>query len=214
MGLIRLRPIKWGLSMTCGPSYLGVTMPVAGVPVSDRAQQLAQIEKLLNSHALHGSESLCKLLRFLTNCAFEHPGISPKEYQIATEVFGRPKDFDPHLDSMVRVQVGRLRSKLAEYFASEGAEDPILVEMPKGNYALSFHVRAHERKSEYAGGFSCFLERVSHRPARALGHLQQCGFRWTAGCRDALLRLRPGLTSTSPRLLHGSRRSARRARSG
>src|SRR6266849_3960609 len=141
MGLIRLRPIKWGLSMTCGPSYLGVTMPVAGVPVSDRAQQLAQIEKLLNSHALHGSESLCKLLRFLTNCAFEHPGISPKEYQIATEVFGRPKDFDPHLDSMVRVQVGRLRSKLAEYFASEGAEDPILVEMPRGNYALTFHDR-------------------------------------------------------------------------
>src|SRR6266849_2653247 len=150
MGLIRLRPIKWGLSMTCGPSYLGVTMPVAGVPVSDRAQQLAQIEKLLNSHALHGSESLCKLLRFLTNCAFEHPGISPKEYQIATEVFGRPKDFDPHLDSMVRVQVGRLRSKLAEYFASEGAEDPILVEMPKGNYALSFHVRSHEAPAETA----------------------------------------------------------------
>jgi hypothetical protein len=69
----------------------------------------------------------------------EHPGTSPKEYQIATEVFGRQEDFDPHVDSMVRVQAGRLRTKLAEYYSSEGAEDPILVEIPKGTYALTFH---------------------------------------------------------------------------
>ena len=83
----------------------------------------AQVGRLLVSHALHGSESLCKLLRYLAHYALEHPGTSPKEYQIATEVFGRPGDFDPHQDSMVRVQVARLRSKLAEYYASEGAHD-------------------------------------------------------------------------------------------
>ncbi len=109
--------------------------------MADNAQQLAQIEKLLSSHNLHGSESLCKLLRYLAHQFLDHPGTSPKEYQIATEVFGRPKDFDPHLDSMVRVQAGRLRSKLAEYYASEGAEDQILVEMPRGTYALTFHNR-------------------------------------------------------------------------
>src|SRR5216684_4753295 len=122
----------------------------AVVPVTERAQNLAQIEKLLSSHCLHGSESLCKLLRYLANQSLDHPGTSPKEYQIATEVFGRPKDFDPHLDSMVRVQAGRLRSKLAEYYASEGAEDPILVEMPKGNYALGFHVRPPEPSRNHA----------------------------------------------------------------
>src|SRR2546430_15834439 len=42
---------------------------------------------------------------------------------------------------MVRVQAGRLRAKLAEYYGSEGAEDSILVEMPKGNYVLTFHQR-------------------------------------------------------------------------
>src|SRR5256885_13091712 len=73
-----------------------------------------QIDKLLSSHALHGSESLCKLLRYLADHPLEHPGASPKEYQIATEVFGRPSNFDPHLDSTVRVQAGRLRGKLAE----------------------------------------------------------------------------------------------------
>jgi len=71
----------------------------------------------------------------------ERSGTSPKEYQIATEVFGRPKDFDPHLDSTVRVQAGRLRAKLAEYYASEGAEDQILIDIPRGTYALAFHDR-------------------------------------------------------------------------
>jgi hypothetical protein len=42
---------------------------------------------------------------------------------------------------MVRVQAGRLRAKLAEYYGTEGAEDPILVEVPKGNYVLTFHPR-------------------------------------------------------------------------
>src|SRR5712671_4530574 len=112
-------------------------------PVTERAQNLTQIDKLLGSHTLHGSESLCKLLRYLANHSLEHPGLSPKEYQIATEVFGRQKDFDPHLDSMVRVQAGRLRAKLAEYYASEGADDQIMVEFPKGTYALTFHPRPH-----------------------------------------------------------------------
>ena len=107
----------------------------------DKAHSRGQVEKLLSSHALHGSESLCKLLRYLADHALEHPGASPKEYQIATEVFGRPNDFDPHLDSTVRVQAGRLRAKLAEYYASEGADDAILVDFPRGTYALAFHDR-------------------------------------------------------------------------
>jgi len=113
------------------------------VPVTEKALHLAQIEKLLGSHSLHGSESLCKLLRYLAHHSLEHPGTSPKEYQIATEVFGRQEDFDPHVDSMVRVQAGRLRTKLGEYYSTEGADDPILVEIPKGTYALTFHARPH-----------------------------------------------------------------------
>jgi len=118
--------------------------------MTERAQNLAQIEKLLSSHALHGSESLCKLLRYLANHSSDHPGTSPKEYQIATEVFARQQDFDPHVDSMVRVQAGRLRTKLAEYYNSEGVDDPILVEMPKGNYALTFHPRPHAAGRNHA----------------------------------------------------------------
>jgi len=110
--------------------------------LTDRDQYLAQIDKLVNSHALHGSESLCKLLRYLAKHALDHPGSPIKEYQIATEVFGRSTDFDPQLDSMVRVQAGRLRVKLAEYYNSDGEADPMMVELPRGTYVLSLHHRS------------------------------------------------------------------------
>ena len=109
----------------------------------DRTQVQAEIEKLANSPVLHGSESLCKLLRYLAKHALDHAGASLKEYQIATEVFGRQDDFDPQVDSMVRVQAGRLRAKLAEYYNNEASlEDPVWVELPKGTYVLAFHPRA------------------------------------------------------------------------
>jgi hypothetical protein len=116
-------------------------MSVTRVQLTEREQCLRQIEKLVNSQVLHGSESLCKLLRYLGEHAIDHPGSSLKEYQIATEVFGRPLDFDPQHDSVIRVQVGRLRLKLGEYYNTEGADDSLVVEIPKGSYAVSFHQR-------------------------------------------------------------------------
>ncbi len=107
-----------------------------------REQCFQQIERLTNSHILHGSESLCKLLRYLAEHSLDHPGVALKEYQIATEVLGRPAGFDPQSDSTVRVQAGRLRVKLGEYYAQEGIDDPIVVELPKGSYALTFHLRS------------------------------------------------------------------------
>ena len=104
-------------------------------------ERLAQIEKVASSIVLRGSESLCKLLRYLGHQALEHPGNPVREYQIATQVFGRPAEFDPRMDSTVRVQTGRLRAKLAEYYRVTGVSDPMLVEIPKGSYQLSFRIR-------------------------------------------------------------------------
>ena len=115
--------------------------------MTDREQYRQQIDRLTAAGVLHGSESLCKLLRYLAKHALEHPGAPVKEYQLATEVFGRPVDFDPQSDSAIRVQAGRLRAKLAEYYASDGAEDSIVVELPKGSYALTFR----ERTDVHAG---------------------------------------------------------------
>ncbi|MGO9403924.1 MAG: hypothetical protein ACLPVW_10700 [Terriglobales bacterium] len=83
-------------------------------------------------------------MQYLAKQAIEHPDAPLKEYQIATEVYGRHADFDPQSDSTIRVQAGRLRMKLAEYYASEGAGDPILVKIPKGSYHLIFETRLIE----------------------------------------------------------------------
>jgi hypothetical protein len=124
-------------------------MSVTPVWDPERSEISTEINKLVSSETLHGSESLCKLLRYLAQHALEHPGVSLKEYQIATEVFGRPSDFDPHLDSTIRVQAGRLRLKLADYYSSEGANDAIIVELPKGTYVPNFHSRSpHKTKSQ------------------------------------------------------------------
>jgi hypothetical protein len=116
-------------------------MKDTGTTSVEREALHAQIEKLNRSSVLHGSESLCKLLKYLGEHSLDSPGTSLKEYQIATEVFGRPADFDSRVDSTVRVQTGRLRSKLAEYYAGDGAPDRLVIEIPKGAYTLTYHMR-------------------------------------------------------------------------
>ena len=147
-------------------------MNVTRLQVPQREQYLAQVDRLLNSHVLHGSESLCKLLRYLAEHALDHPGTPLKEYQIATEVFGRPPNFDPQSDSTIRVQAGRLRLKIAEYYASEGADDSIQVEIPKGTYVVSFNRREPNAARQLA-----LLQSAQHRGAAAE---DKTGGRWKA----------------------------------
>jgi len=112
------------------------------MPAADSTPLFQEIERLTKSHSLRGSESLCKLLEYLARQSVERPDAPLKEYQIATEVYGRQANFDPQSDSTIRVHVGRLRMKLAEHYAGEGANDPILVRIPKGSYHLVFEMKA------------------------------------------------------------------------
>ncbi len=119
-------------------------MAVTRTFAAGHEQLFQQIDNIIKSHSLRGSDSLCKLLQYLAKQSLDHPDAPLKEYQIATEVYGRPPDFDPQSDSTIRVQAGRLRLKLAEYYAGEGAADPILVKIPKGSYHLIFEERPVE----------------------------------------------------------------------
>jgi hypothetical protein len=147
-------------------------MAVTG-PVSTGSQPLMlQIEKITASPILHGSDALCKLLRYLGAAAVGHSAIPIKEYQIATEVFRRSPEFDPKFDSTVRVQTGRLRAKLAEYYSTEGSDDEVVIEIPKGSYLLTFHVRK-------AG--EVVSDRVPHPPEPRILSTPASGWnRWTA----------------------------------
>jgi hypothetical protein len=114
-------------------------MPVTGSAFAAENPLQQQIEKIIASPHLNGSIALCRLLRFLATEAVINPGVAVKEYRIATELFHRPSEFDPKLDSTVRVQTARLRSKLAEYYSGDGAADDVVVEMPKGSYLVTYH---------------------------------------------------------------------------
>jgi hypothetical protein len=64
-----------------------------------------------------------------------------KEYIIGIDAFGKPPTYDPRKDSTVRIQAGKLRLKLREYYAVEGQADPVAVDLPKGHFKLTFERR-------------------------------------------------------------------------
>lgn len=99
-----------------------------------KEQKLEQLEKVLKSRTLQNSESLKAFLRFVVEKTIADRDALLKEYTIATEVFGRSSDYDPRIDSVVRVQAGRLRTKLQEYYTTEGKSDRIIIDLPKGHY--------------------------------------------------------------------------------
>ena len=110
-------------------------------PTPTPADVLQQAERILHSTEFAGAELLRNLLSFLVKRAVEKPGEAAKEYEVAREVLGRAEHFDPRLDSAVRVNTARLRSKLSAYYVSEGAADRVVIEIPKGAYQLSWHYR-------------------------------------------------------------------------
>ncbi len=99
-----------------------------------REQKIEQLERVLHSRTLQNSENLKAFLRFVVEKTLADEDAQLKEYTIAIEVFGRRSDYDPRIDSVVRVQAGRLRTKLHEYYNAEGKNDPIIIDLPKGHY--------------------------------------------------------------------------------
>jgi hypothetical protein len=112
----------------------------------DRVRVQQEIARLKTASGIASAESLCRLLQYLVDHALDRPDQPIKEHEIATAVFGRPSDFDPRLDAIVRVQTGRLRTRLAEYYAGPGADDPLIIDIPKGSYAVSVRSGALPRR--------------------------------------------------------------------
>jgi hypothetical protein len=96
-----------------------------------------QIDRILRSNTFRSAEALRKLLRFLADRLAAGDADQLKEYSVGIDGLGKPADYDPRQDSTVRIQVGRLRHKLAEFYRSEGLNDPHIVEIPKGHFKLS-----------------------------------------------------------------------------
>ena len=102
---------------------------------------LAQLARLLSSSQLSGSNVLSEFLNFIVRETLEGKGDELKEYTIAVHALKKESDFNPQLDSIVRIHAGRLRRALKEYYYEEGANDRIAIVIPKGSYVPAFELR-------------------------------------------------------------------------
>ncbi len=101
----------------------------------------ALIERVLASGQFRTSQRLREFLLYIAQCALNEAPESATEQQIGMHVFQRPAGYNSSEDSIVRTHARLLRQKLAEYFSTEGAEEPIIVEVPKGHYLPIFRAR-------------------------------------------------------------------------
>jgi serine/threonine-protein kinase len=99
------------------------------------------LDKLLAGHAFRGAERPGRFLRFIVEQALA--GNQLKETLLGVEVFGRSPSYDPRLDAVVRVEAVKLRSRLKEYYETEGAADPVRIDLPKGGYLPCFEAVAN-----------------------------------------------------------------------
>jgi len=101
----------------------------------------SQMERILANRRFAASERSATFLRYVVDRTLAGDSAGIKEVVIAVEIYGRPADYDPKIDSVVRVEASRMRAKLKSYYDEEGSLDPILITIPKGAYVPIFEVR-------------------------------------------------------------------------
>jgi len=114
--------------------YWGVTDDTA---ISAEAVR-AELDRVLASKGFQNAGRLSRLLRHVTEKTLAGDADQLKEYAVGVEVFDRSASYDPRLDSIVRVEAGRLRSRLDEYYANNGASSQIRIDLPRGGYVAQF----------------------------------------------------------------------------
>jgi adenylate cyclase len=110
-----------------------------------------QLEHMLASDAFAQAERLGRFLAFAVEQSLAGNNKSLNQYAIAMEVFDRDESFDPNIDAIVRVEAGRLRSKLLGYYDEAGRFDPIQIRFAKRGYAANFQFRRAAEDSPGSG---------------------------------------------------------------
>lgn len=108
----------------------------------DRGEIEAELDRLLTSRTFKTRGRSRAFLRFVVEESLAGRRERIKGYTLGVEVCGRPDDFDPQADAIVRVEAGRLRKRMAHYYLTEGLEDPVLIRIPTGTYVPEFCYRA------------------------------------------------------------------------
>ncbi|MDP3407092.1 hypothetical protein [Bosea sp. (in: a-proteobacteria)] len=130
----------------------------------------AALARVLASDAFRAAPQLSAFLAFIVERAVAGRAAELKGYTIAVEAFGRSADFDPQSDPIVRVEAGRLRRALAQYYAGEGIADPVRMTIPVGAYVPAFE-QLDMRAADASGWHSKASEVPAEPPHEAAdGH--------------------------------------------
>jgi len=97
-----------------------------------------QLNRIFASSQFRSSEKQRHFLSYVIDETLEGRKDQIKGYTVAVAVYNRKADFDPQVDPIVRVEAGRLRRALEHYYLTDGIEDPIRIEIPKGGYVPQF----------------------------------------------------------------------------
>jgi len=97
-----------------------------------------QLHRILASKTFRQTDRIKRFLDFIVKETVAGRADKLKEFSVGVEVFGRDSAFDPRFDPIVRVQARRLRAQLERYYAEEAAPDEMVLEVPKGRYAVIF----------------------------------------------------------------------------
>src|SRR5579872_6364790 len=102
------------------------------------AIELRELEAVLDSGIFAVSSNAAKLLRYVCERHFHNTAEGITEHDVAVHALGRRSDFDPHRDSIVRVEAHRVRKRLQEFYETEGASHPVKIVLSRGQYAPRF----------------------------------------------------------------------------
>src|SRR6201989_967740 len=104
----------------------------------------AALQRMIGSDVFSRSPQLGAFLRFVVEAVLHGNASRIKAYTIGVEVLRRDAKFDPQLDPIVRVEATRLRRAMERYYAGPGADDPVLIDLPRGSYVPLFRRREAE----------------------------------------------------------------------
>jgi TolB-like protein len=135
-------------------------------PGQDEIQQ--QLKRLLSSATFSSANRLRRFLQFVVEKALAGESDRLKEYVIGVEVYDRDIEYDPRVDSIVRVEAGRLRTKIREYYDTYGREDIVLIRMPKGGYSPEFVLRDSAELQTLQNPTANTIQNSTNHPGTAL----------------------------------------------
>jgi len=113
-------------------------------------QRRALIDRVAASTQFARSARLRDFLLYVGGQSLKDGCPEIHELEIGAKVFGRSASYDRSQDNIVRVNATELRKRIDLYFATEGAHETLILEIPRGGYKPVFHRRSPELQNDPA----------------------------------------------------------------